>query len=55
MGNEQFPKHAVLVRWRTFQAGIYGWPAVVSLAVVGGLFVVVYLLNSLNYLPRVPR
>jgi hypothetical protein len=52
MDLKQSPEHAILIRWRTFQAGIFGWPAIVSVALVGSLFMLSHLVNLMNYLPR---
>jgi hypothetical protein len=54
MTDEQLPKHAVRIRWRSFHAEIIGWPAVIAVAIVGALALGIHILNLLNYLPRLP-
>jgi hypothetical protein len=54
MGKDENPKHAVRVRWRSFQAEIIGWPAVIVVASVGGFALSIYALHLLSYLPRLP-
>jgi hypothetical protein len=54
MKDDLLPKHAILIRWRTFQAGIFGWPAVVSVSAAGVLLLLAHMLNLMNYLPHLP-
>jgi hypothetical protein len=54
MADDQFPKHAVRIRWRSFQAEIIGLPAIVLVGAAVLILVVNRLPDWLNYLPRLP-
>jgi hypothetical protein len=37
MFTKENPPHALFVKWGRFQAGAFGWPAVVTLAILGAV------------------
>jgi hypothetical protein len=54
MSGNEFPKHAVRIRWRSFSAEVFGWPAIVLLGLVVLLLGVGHLPTLLAYLPHFP-
>jgi hypothetical protein len=54
MSENEFPKHAVRIRWRSFSAEVFGWPAITLLGLVVLLLGAGHLPTLLTYLLRLP-